>query len=95
MKSYVIEFNGSGEVSEGFFSNDREAVAWAETVLETRGFDLSEIVSGEWDAHGADGFRLLFWANEETAQNDAGQNAICQLVNNPLSNIGFFLRYAK
>jgi len=84
MKSYTIEFASSGEVSEGQFSNDTEAQAWVESVLENQGHDASELVSGDWDADGEneDGeqcYRMLFWASESDAINDAGAKAICQL----------------
>ncbi len=84
MQSYTIEFNGGGEVSEGFFADDTEAQAWVESVLEQQGYDADELVSGDWDADGQndDGeqcYRMLFWANESDAENDPGVNAICQL----------------
>lgn len=84
MISYTIEFNGSGEATEGQFRNDTVAQAWVESVLEARGYDADELVCGDWDADGSndDGdqcWRMLFWANESDADNDAGSNAICQL----------------
>lgn len=84
MKSYTIEFNGTGEVSEGSFPNDNEAQAWVESVMECRGHVASAIVSGDWDANGKndDGdqcWRMLFWASESDSQNDDGKNAVCQL----------------
>lgn len=84
MAGYVLEFNGSGEVSEGQFRNDTEAQAWVESVLEARGYDVELLVCGDWDADGKndDGdqvYRLLYWANEADADADAGANAICQL----------------
>jgi hypothetical protein len=83
-KSYTIEFNGTGEVSEGSFRNDTEAVLWVESVLEARGCDADEIVSGDWDSDGQndDGERcerMLFWANEAASENDPGVNAVCKL----------------
>lgn len=79
MQSYTIEFNGTGEVSDGQFRNDTEAQLWVELVLEGMGHDADEIVSGDWDADGENDegnqcWRMLFWANEA-----AGSNAICQL----------------
>lgn len=84
MQSYTIEFNGSGEVSEGQFPNDAEAQAWVKSVLEKRGYDLVELVEGDWDANGTtdDGeqcWRMLYWENESEADNDPGVRAICQL----------------
>ncbi len=83
-KSYTIEFNGTGEVSEGFFANDTEAASWVESVLEARGYDADEIVSGDWDADGQndDGQqceRMLFWSDEASSENDPGVNAVCKL----------------
>lgn len=84
MKSYTIEFNGTGEVSEGRFNNDIEAQAWVETVLEQRGYDVDELVEGDWDANGTndDGdqcVRKLYWENDKVAENDPGVRSICQL----------------
>ena len=81
---YVIEFNGTCEVSEGCFANDTEAIGWVDSVLEAHGYDSSEIVSGDWDADGEneDGQtceRMLFWADEATSENDPGTNAVCKL----------------
>lgn len=84
MKSYVIEFNGSGEVMENFCATDVAAECWVEDTLAQRGYDTAETVSGEWDAdgttdNGVQRWRKLFWASEAEALNDDGQNAICQL----------------
>jgi phage head maturation protease len=84
MASYTIEFNGSGEVSEGQFRNDTDAQVWVESVLESRGHDVDALVSGDWDAAGKndDGeqcYRMLFWASESDAENDAGEKSVCQL----------------
>lgn len=84
MQSYTIEFSNSGEVCEGQFENNTQAHAWAETVLEQRGYDVEQIVYGDWDADGKndDGeqcYRMLFWASEEDSENDSGANSICQL----------------
>ncbi len=84
MRSYTIEFNGTGEVSEGRFADDTAAESWVISVLERRGYDADAIVSGDWDADGMGGsggnaHRMLFWSNEHDAENDAGANAICQL----------------
>lgn len=83
MKSYTIEFDG-GEVSEGQFNNDAQAKAWAESVLEARGYDASALVTGDWDQDGTNDddeqcWRMLYWASEAEADNDNGSNAICQL----------------
>ena len=52
MKNYTIEFNGTGEVRGGIFANDTDAISWAKHILEARGCDSDEIVSGDWDADG-------------------------------------------
>lgn len=84
MKSYTIEFNGTGEVAEGQFRNETEAQSWVESVLEQRGYDVDELVSGDWDVAGTNDddqkcYRMLYWASEADADNDAGEKAICQL----------------
>lgn len=84
MKSYTINFNGTGEVSEGMFRSDIDAEQWAEAVLEARGFDVDELVTCDWEAYGAkdDGeqcYRMLYWASEADAHNDSGATVICEL----------------
>ncbi len=84
MASYTIEFNGSGEVNEGFFADDTEAQLWVESVLEARGYDAEQLVVGEWDANGQNDegeqcWRMLCWASESESNNDSGANSICQL----------------
>lgn len=84
MKSYVIEWNGSGEVSENYCDSDVAAECWAEDVLEQMGYDPAESVSGEWEPCGEtdDGeqrWRKLYWASEADADNDAGADAIFEL----------------
>lgn len=84
MNCYTVEFNGTGEVSEGHFSTDEQAQAWVESVLTNRGHDADEIVFGDWDADGQndDGRkceRMLVWASEADANDDPGANSICQI----------------
>ena len=84
MKNYTIEFNGTGEVCRGIFANDTDAISWAKHILEARGCDSDEIVSGDWDADGQNGDgqaceRMLFWADVVTSENDPGVNAVCKL----------------
>lgn len=79
MKSYVLSMAGSGETVEIFADNDTEAIAQAERRL---GGDV--VVCDQWDADGRNGDdepckRLLIWADEESAENDDGANAIAQL----------------
>jgi hypothetical protein len=79
MKSYVLSWAGSGATSEINAANDADAIREAVGII---GGD--PVVSDDWDA---DGFnaddepckRLLFWANEADAENDAGANAVAQL----------------
>lgn len=84
MSSYVIEFNGTGEVSEGVFDKDADAISWVESILESHGHNISDIVSGDWDADGENDNgnaceRMLFWACEEDSVNDSGAKAVCKL----------------
>lgn len=84
MSSYTIEFSSTGDVCEGQFSSDTEAQSWVESVLESRGYDADEIVTGDWDAdgHNDDGeqcYRMLFWEDGSHAENDPGADSICQL----------------
>ncbi len=82
MKSYTINFADSGEVFEGFFDSDFDAIGWAESIFENRGW--TEVVCGDWDTDGQndDGeqcYRVLFWASEEDAENDCGANSLAEL----------------
>lgn len=84
MKSYVLEFAGSGEVCEGHFAKDSEAIVFVESQLEARGHNPVDLVRSEWDADGQndDGeqcYCMLFWANEDDAENDSGEKSIAQL----------------
>lgn len=79
MKSYVLSFSGSGETSEINAANDDAAIKEAINLL---GEDT--VVAEQWDADGYNDDdkpckRILFWADEESAENDAGANAIAQL----------------
>lgn len=83
MQRYSFYFD-SGLTVESMLENDIEAQGLAETLLEERGYNPDDIVSGNWDSDGYDEFgepqfRMLFWANEEDAKNDPGVKAICQL----------------
>lgn len=79
MKSYVLSWAGSGATSEIFAKNDDDAVSQASDIL---GGEV--VVADQWDSDGFNGEdepckRILFWANEEDADNDPGANAIAQL----------------
>lgn len=84
MKSFVWEWAGSGEVSELDAATETEAIRQAEQLLEYRGYNRNAI-RGDWDADGENDngermVRMLFWASEADADNDAGANAIGQLT---------------
>lgn len=79
MKSYVLNWAGSGATSEIFADDDEAAIEAAKSRL---GDDV--VVAENWDSDGWNAAdepckRLLFWATEEDADNDAGQNALAEL----------------
>lgn len=80
MKSYTLEMADGSGLSEGHFSSDQDAVVWAVSVLEKQGNDAAELVAGDWETRNPDSLRKLFWADEESAEDDTGANAIAHLV---------------
>ena len=75
MSKYTINFTDGGECWDlGIFGNDTEAAIDAERVLESRGHDANELVTGEWEQG-----RLLIWADEADAEGDSGANALCSV----------------
>lgn len=80
MKSYTLEMADGSGLSEGHFNTDKDAVAWAVSVLEQQGNDAAELVAGDWETRTPDSLRKLFWADEESAEDDTGANAIAHLV---------------
>jgi hypothetical protein len=86
MKSYTLEMADGSGLSEGHFNSDKDAVAWAVSVLEQRGNDAAELVTGDWESRNPDSLRKLFWADEESAQDDTGANAIAHLVKDDTMN---------
>ena len=86
MKSYTLEMADGSGLSEGHFNSDKEAVAWAVSVLEQRGNDAAELVTGDWETRNPDSVRKLFWADEQSAEDDAGANAIAHLVKQDTAN---------
>ena len=79
MKSYTLNWSGSGATSEIHAANDAAAIAEAESII---GGDV--VVADQWDADGTNDDdepckRILFWADEESADNDDGANAIAEL----------------
>jgi hypothetical protein len=78
MKTYVLRMAGSGEVTEIHAESDADATRQATERLG------NVVVCDSWDADGYNGDdqpckRLLIWADEASAKNDAGANAIAQL----------------
>jgi hypothetical protein len=75
MSEYTIRFTSGNETELlGTFSNDTEAAIHAELVIERRGYDANELVTGEWEQG-----RLLIWADEADAKDDAGAKALCSV----------------
>lgn len=79
MKSYVLSYNGTGAISEIYADNDAQAICQA---LDLLGDDAVE--ADQWDSDGQNDEgepckRILFWGDEESAENDPGINSIAQL----------------
>ena len=75
MSKYVITFTQTGESWDlGTFANDTDAAIHAELVLCIRDYDIFKIVCSEWEQG-----RLLIWANETDAANNAEATAICSI----------------
>jgi hypothetical protein len=75
MSKYTINFTDGGECFDlGCFANYTEAAIHAEVLLADRGYDMDELVRGEWERD-----RLLIWENEADAANDAGAKALCSV----------------
>jgi hypothetical protein len=83
MTRYTLNMAGGGEVDEFFAAHDGAAEVEALRMLADRGYP-DAIPADQWDGDGTndDGQpceRLLFWANADDAENDAGAKAIAQL----------------
>ena len=75
MSEYTIRFTSGGEIeSLGTMKNDTEAAIHAEVLLAAYGYDANELVTGEWEQG-----RLLIWADESDAKDDAGAKALCSV----------------
>lgn len=79
MKSYTLNFAGTGATSEIFAKDDQDAISQATLVI---GGD--PVVCDQWDSDGINDDdqpckRLLIWASEEDADNDDGANAVAEL----------------
>ena len=79
MKSYVLNFTGTGATSEIYANTDADAISQAVTII---GGD--PVVCDQWDADGRNDDnepckRVLIWSSEEDADNDDGKNAVAEL----------------
>jgi hypothetical protein len=75
MSDYTIRFTSGNETELlGTFSDYTEAAIHAEVLLADRGYDMDELVRGEWEQG-----RLLIWENEADAKDDAGAKALCSV----------------
>ena len=63
MKDYTLEMADGSTRSEGQFNSDKDAVAWAMSVLAPDG--NGEIVVGDWEARNPDSERKLFLARRK------------------------------
>ncbi len=62
---------------DGFTADNETAREILEELAEANGLVLAD----EWDTYGSDGDeRMLVWASEEDAENDAGERALCQII---------------
>ena len=84
MRTYTLEFNGTGEVAElNCDHGDEQAEQMARVILAGRGYpDIT--FADQWDADGTDDddqpcFRLLIWADGDAAENDSGLYSVAQL----------------
>jgi hypothetical protein len=80
MTYYVLNYAGSGAVSEIVADSDMEA---ARIALDLIGGDA--VAADQWDADGQNDDeepmeRLLIWACEEDSRDDPGAKAIAQLT---------------
>jgi hypothetical protein len=83
MKSYTLNIAGTGECIEFFADDDSHAESQARGMLVHDGYD-DVVVCDQWDADGVNDDdepckRLLIWASEEDAENDAGAKSIAQI----------------
>lgn len=79
-RNYTIPFPVLDLDPDGFTADEATGDAICEDVLEEAGL----IAAPQWDTYGADGgMRLLYWDNEEDAENDDGYNAMGQILKTP------------
>jgi len=74
MSDYIIRFTSGNETFLGTFAIETEAAIAAELLLADMGHDADELVTGEWEQG-----RLLIWADEADAKDDAGAKALCSV----------------
>ena len=84
MKPYTLNIAGTGECSEFFAPDDETAEALAVEMLSVIYHRDNVTVCDQWDANGVNDDdepckRLLIWASEEDAENDAGAKSIAQI----------------
>jgi len=83
MKSYVLSWTDCGETVELNAKSDADAIAQAVDRVIGRQWEGAPVVADQWDADGVNDDepckRILIWADEESADNDDGQQAVAQL----------------
>ena len=81
--TYVLNIASGGQTHEFAADNDYDAELQAITILADIGH-IAPTVADDWtgDGYNDDGQlceRLLFWADDDAAENDAGESAIAEL----------------
>lgn len=91
MKSYTLNYAGSGVCKEFFAPNDKEAIELAigfiisgGNCIDDDGNRFEPVAADQWDAAGYNDDdepckRILFWACEVDAENDNGAKSIAQV----------------
>ena len=82
-RNYVVDDDVQDLDPDGFVSDESTGDEICERVLEAANL----VFAPQWDAHGPDGaMRLLYWETEEDAEDDAGANAMGQIVKTPVAD---------
>lgn len=80
-RNYTVNETVTGLDPDGFIADEVIGDGICEDVLEKAGL----VAAPEWDTYGTGGaMRLLYWASEEDAENDAGAKAMGQIVKTPV-----------
>jgi len=91
MKSYTLNYAGSGVCTEFFAPNDKEALELAASMIVGGGHCIDNdgnrsepVIADQWDADGYNDDdepckRILIWACEADAENDNGAKSIAQV----------------